>query len=362
MINKLKITAISAVCLLIPHWVSAVELFGDFRYRYEIIDDESKTYERHRNRLRARIGLKSQIHKQMDVRLVLASGNEDPLSADFTLDGEFLDSDARFDEACFIWKPTGNFTLIGGKMKTPFYKTVGSKLLWAGDLRPEGLILQYENNWFFSKAGIFFLEEREKDDDSSIFAGQIGYKGKMANNIKMTVGVGYFDYSNVQNWKLSSFDWLDKKGSSYGNTLDSNGKFINDYNELEIFADVTYLGIGIPITLYVDYVMNTAVEDTVADDNDTGYLIGLKIGKAKAPDSWEFGYDYRRLESDAVFGLFADSDFIGSGTNGKGHGFDITYQVAKNWQFRIAGLMNEKYLDRESKDYNRIKFNVYFKF
>jgi hypothetical protein len=39
----------------ILQWAGKVGLYGDFRYRYEYIDDESKTTERNRNRIRARI-------------------------------------------------------------------------------------------------------------------------------------------------------------------------------------------------------------------------------------------------------------------------------------------------------------------
>jgi len=37
-----------------------------------------------------------------------------------------------------------------------------------------------------------------------------------------------------------------------------------------------------------------------------------------------------------VLGVWADSDFIGGGTGGKGHRFGFTYQLAKNVQ---AGLI-----------------------
>jgi hypothetical protein len=57
--------------------------------------------------------------------------------------------------------------------------------------------------------------------------------------------------------------------------------------------------------LFADYVINIAAEDEVSD-NDTAYLIGLKIGKTKKPGSWDFHYNYRQIESDALFGTFSD--------------------------------------------------------
>ena len=58
-----------------------------------------------------------------------------------------------------------------------------------------------------------------------------------------------------------------------------------------------------------------------ADDLDTGYLAGFKLGKAKSKGSWQFQYQYEDLEADATLGAITDSDFMGGGTDGEGHKF-----------------------------------------
>jgi hypothetical protein len=96
-------------------------------------------------------------------------------------------------------------------------------------------------------------------------------------------------------------------------------------------------------------------------DNDTGYLAGFKVGKAKDPGSWDFRYHYREVEADALFGAFSDSDFIGGGTDGKGHELNFGYQIAKGWKFGVSYFMNDKGLEEE-KDFERVQVDLKFKF
>ena len=63
---------------------------------------------------------------------------------------------------------------------------------------------------------------------------------------------------------------------------------------------------------------------------------------------------------DAVFGLVTDSDFIGGGTNGKGHKFTFGYQIARNFQAGFTYLMNDKH-DADA-DFDRVQVDLKLKF
>ena len=52
-------------------------------------------------------------------------------------------------------------------------------------------------------------------------------------------------------------------------------------------------------------------------------MAGATLGKAKDKGSWQFDYNYRDLEADAVVGAFSDSDFAGGGTGAEGHKLQI---------------------------------------
>ena len=114
------------------------------------------------------------------------------------------------------------------------------------------------------------------------------------------------------------------------------------------------------MAVFGDYVQNT-----VADDEDTGWLVGFAINKAKDPGSWQFEYDYRDIEQDAVVGQFNSSDFIGGGTGGEGHRFAFGYMLAKNVATNVTYYMNE--FDRpgttaDGENYDRVQVDLALKF
>jgi len=56
-------------------WASKLNWYGDFRYRYEYIDDDAAE-DRHRNRIRARLGLDTKVSDEWNLgfRLATAEG------------------------------------------------------------------------------------------------------------------------------------------------------------------------------------------------------------------------------------------------------------------------------------------------
>jgi hypothetical protein len=67
-------------------------------------------------------------------------------------------------------------------------------------------------------------------------------------------------------------------------------------------------------------------------------MLGMTLGKAKAAGSFQFDYNYRSVEADAVIDAFTDSDSFGGGSNGKGRKLQAKYQMAKNWQAQAFGI------------------------
>ena len=115
-----------------------------------------------------------------------------------------------------------------------------------------------------------------------------------------------------------------------------------------------------PSAVFGNYVRNTAAPS----GSNTGYLLGARINKAKKPGSWQFSYNYRDLQSDAVFAGLTDSDFILGGTGGKGHKFGYKYQLAKNVQAALTYFIAER--DNRSgtgrQDVKLLQADLIFKF
>ena len=113
-----------------------------------------------------------------------------------------------------------------------------------------------------------------------------------------------------------------------------------------------------PVKFFADFVKN---QD--ADTNDTGWAAGAKVGNAKDAGQWAVGYVYQDLEADAAFGLTADSDFGGGGTDSKGHKLSAAYGLNKLTALKVAYFINEVDVASGSKsDYDRLQLDIQFKF
>ena len=100
-----------------------------------------------------------------------------------------------------------------------------------------------------------------------------------------------------------------------------------------------------------------------ADDFDTGYAIGGMMSFQNDNHPWRVGYTYQDLEADATFGLFSDSDFIGGGTDGKGHIIRGNYSLTKAIALGGTLFVNERGGNAgESEDYNRLMLDIAFKY
>jgi hypothetical protein len=324
---------------------------GDMRYRHEVVDDDAFT-ERQRQRIRARFGVAADVTDGLRVGLTLATGGDDPVSANQTLEGGFERKSFGVDRAFFAWQATDALSITGGKMANPFFRAGNHHLIYDADLNPEGLALRYDRtNWFASFAG-FWVEERSAADDSILLGGQLGYRAALGGGRRLTAGLSYYDYPQTQG-EVPFWD-----GAAAGNRLDSAGRYRSDFNEAELFAQLDLEAGGRPLQLFADYVLNVE-----ADDQDAGYAIGVGYGEVTKPGTWRVGYAYQRLEADAVVGTFTDSDWAGGGTDGRGHVVDFAYGFRPRWTLGFKYFVNERGIAAgEERDYDRLQADVSFNY
>jgi len=130
-------------------------------------------------------------------------------------------------------------------------------------------------------------------------------------------------------------------------------------NLFELFAELAGKVGALPVSIFGSWVRNTGTESGFNDD--TGWLVGGRVNKAKAPGSWQFAYDYRELGADAVVGQFSNSDFIGGGTDGKGHRLAFVYQLFENVQAAATYLTNTVERSSTDVDYDRLQLDLMLK-
>lgn len=343
-------------------WAERIRWKGDFRYRYENIDQEDKDG-RNRSRIRARTHLQADLSPTLEVGIGLATGGDDPVSSNQTIGGGGSSKDIKIDLAYFDWSGLANTNITGGKFKNYLIRPGGKGLRWDSDWRPEGLGLIWDNDMFFVQGLGTWLEGDSKNGTEFAWAVQGGMKLNTGDHGKLSFGVGYTVFDIAGRTPL-----FGNPDDFYGNTFrpvpNPGGEpdpilvFAHDYHNIEAFAEWKFNLGHHPFSVFGNYTVNREV-----DENDTGYLFGAKFGSAKARGTWDLTYFYEKLEADSTVGLIADSDFGGGGTDAKGHVLSGTYAFHKAWNFKATYFMNKVNLSsNDAKDYDRLMLDLNYKF
>ncbi len=257
----------------------------------------------------------------------------------------------RLDLAFFYYQFNDVFTHTGGKMKNSFHRAGKNPIFWDSDLNPEGFALKFKNDLIHTALVGFDVEERKTADDTLMFGGQVMHDIAFSDRT-LIAGVGYYDYSNLKR-NIPLFD-----GKGRGNTVDSNRRLTNDYNIAELFLEYKAKLATQPFSMYGNYYQNTA-----ANDADSAYTIGFKLGKVKNKGSWDVGLAYLDVEADAVIGLFNDSDFAGGNTDSTGFLLKAGYGLNKNMALGLTYIDSEIGQSQTTQtDYDRLQLDFKIKF
>ncbi len=342
-----------------PSWTDSITVKGDVRFRLEHIDDATRDETRERGRVRARVGVYGEVNDEVDAAIALASGSDDPVSSNQTLDEGFSTKDIRLDMAYIDLHPEampGNVVL--GKMK-PQWEMV-SDLVFDSDLRPEGahlvLDLGQDAVSFNLNGGAYWIDERSSADEAMLYIGQ-AVVGLDNDDVTVLFGGSIYSYSNIEGEEaIFDGDFFGNSSVTIGEDDDAVEVYATGYELAEGFVEVGF-DAGLPAKVFANYIVNTD-----ADEEDTGYLIGFKVGKAKNPGQVEFGYDYRDVEKDAVFATFSDSDSFGGGSDGRGHRIKGKVAISKNLSAGVTYFMNERSISSDATDYDRLQLDLVAKF
>lgn len=310
-------------------WVSNFTWKGDFRYRNEDIQQDY-VRDRNRDRIRVRAGFVAKVNDTIKTEVGLSTSElADPRSPNQTLTGENARKSVYIDVAYAEWQPVADWKFTFGKMRYPWGRP-GQSVFFDGDINPEGLAVNFGHGDFYASAFYNLLEERALAGESTMAGGQVGWRPAIGKG-RLNIGASLFALNSVQ--RRNTFFTL--PAGSNGNTTTSVAAncltaapcLVNDYDDLEGFVEWTMPVAGRPLVLYVDYANNIAADTGL----DTAYSIGALYGKASDPRTWEIGYFYQKVEKDALFGQFIDSDWGAGNTDAQGSVIKFGYAFAKNF-------------------------------
>lgn len=372
----------------VPEWISRIQWEGDIRLRYQgdlfaggnaagntfidapyglgEIDDPINTEEdRHRLRVRARLGMQAKITDSVSAGLRFTTGNtSDPVSTNQTLGNSGNKYSLVVDRAFLTAKPWDWLNLSGGRMPNPFFST---DLVWDDDVNLDGLAASFKP-WLhesmqikpFFTVGAFPIQEVETSPtnlakDKWLYAAQAGLDWRAGAYSRWRFGLAYYDYRDIAAQADTAIDGLYEYGDSVlrsrqkGNTVfevaevDDPGVYglASDYKlaSLTAMGDFTYFD-PLHVIVTADVVKNIGYEDDAVqnlvasgyEEQTLGWQAKVTVGKPaiSLPGDWQAFVGYRYLERDAVLDAFTDSDFNLGGTNSKGYFIGGSYGLDRN--------------------------------
>lgn len=291
---------------------------------------------------------------------------------------------------------TKGYTVLAGRFDNPFFST---PIIWADEIGFDGVAFkgryQVADGFVpFLTAGAFPVFNTDfnfatnqpakfHSEDKYLYAIQGGSDWKISEDFSTRVAVAYYGYQNIEGQLSTPFVPL--TSSDQGNTDDTRPSFAQNGNTYMALRDITptaqnnfgtinqwqYFGLATPfrelsVTARLDYhrydpfhialtgefVTNTAFDrNSIAakavnnfgstgqyDGGPNAWIVDLRVGSAalEKRGDWNFGINYRYVESDSVVDGFADADFGSplTGTNLKGYTVYGSYALAKHvWLF-----------------------------
>jgi hypothetical protein len=382
----------------LPEWVNRFRWYGDIRFREEgwFMDDENQantypnflainlsggitgpntflnfTENRHRQRLRLRLGFDARATEEIGVHARFGTGvQEEPLSLNQTQGRGFAKYSFTVDRAFLRWAKRhaddGPEWLVvqAGRIPNPF---LHSDMVWDPDLAFEGVSAGLSHSFGFGSElfgggeqntrvyltlGASPYEETELafDDDSSndkwLLTGQLGLHHAFGNHTEVEVAAALYDYVNIVGkfnpdgaFGSVRYDWTAPRFQQKGNTMypikfDAAGNptlfgLASDYTLMNVNGRAVFHHFApVDVTLFADYVRNIAYDRSdifertgaLVSPRNEGYHVFLNVGHPLIDSygEWQIFGSYKYLQRDAVLDALTESNFHRGGTDAKG--------------------------------------------
>ncbi len=295
-----------------------VNLSGNFGYRFDSVEagtaPKSDT-----DRMKAELLLNATVNDKVKVVAGVRTGSFN--SAYDDMGGNAGLKDVGLHLAYVEYAALDQVKVRLGKMHQPWASS--SSLFFDRDVKPEGLAVAFTHgSGLFANVSSLKIVEGGANSDSRVQSLQVGLK-KDLGALSLTGAAALHNHRNV--------------GA--------------DVNLQQAFGEVGTKVAGLPVAAFVDFMRNDKAN---ADNQALAY--GVKIAKGK----WDVSAFHQKVEANAQYGLWHDSDFSGAIGNHKGYGLTAGYKVAKGWK------VNAKYFDVErgasKEDYKRLLIDLNYMF
>jgi hypothetical protein len=370
----------------LPAWVSNIKLSGDFRGRYDGVWQNSDNYaptsvsdptnananhDRNRFRYRLRLGLTAALSDHFEVGMRLASGDigtvaagtpnagagsvnaaspngATPFSANSTLNNDGSRKFIFIDLAYAKWTPAkwGQFEI--GKMNNAFWFT---DMVFDPDYNPEGAQEKLgfdinDSQRIGLTSGQYVIQENfastgsGNNNDVYLFVNQIDWTAKWTPQLSTRLAGAMYNFKNQQDISGGLETFINQNGTPANSTEGFNPLIARGEVTFTLNSFPGFIG-GFPITLGGEYVNNPAAGSHINE----AYNLGVTFGSSKNKGNWQLSYNYKNIETAAVWHGLNDDDFgfnARGGTDVRGHQIIAAYHPYDPFTVNIKYLRTEQ--------------------
>jgi len=294
---------------------------GDVRVRYEnFFQDVNGFHPRHRERIRARLGVEGKLSEDFTGGVYLATGAlTDPTSTNETLTNAFERKTVGWDRGWITFQPHNAkwLQLTGGKFAYTWIRTPNT---FDNDLNPEGFSEKFSfdvknkvvRNVTLTGMQLFF-NESSSGADSFAVGGQFSTKLQLGKRITTTPSLSVLNWRNA-NTLVNNSPIAGASGGTFAPNGMTNATIgvapARTFASKFLYADAildTSINTGLdrfPVRLLLEYEENL----NAASDHSHLYLGDLSVGRLKEKNDVQVGYGLWRQEQDSVIATFVESD------------------------------------------------------
>jgi hypothetical protein len=320
--RKALITLVMLGSLSTMAFAQNVKLNGNFGYRFDSVEAGTAP-KSEADRMKAEVVLNAKVNDKVKIVAGARTGTFNSAYDDFGGNADLKNVGLHL--AYVEYAALDQVKVRFGKMHQPWASS--PSLFFDRDIKPEGVAVAFTHgSGLFANASSLSIVEGGAAKDAGVQSLQVGLK-KDVGALALTGAVALHNHRNVVGADANLQQAFGEVGTK--------------------FAVIA----GMPVAAFVDFMRNDKAN---ADNQALAY--GVKVAKGK----WDVSAFHQKVEANAQYGLWHDSDFAGAQGNHKGYGLTAGYKVAKGWK------VNAKYFDVErganKEDFKRLQLDLNYMF
>lgn len=337
---------------------------GDLRVRAQNESNlPSPGAERFSQKLRLRVGVKADVSADLRAEIRLATAQSHNSTNQTLGDNKEPGMRRRFiglDLAYAAWTIEESIQFYGGRIMQVHNRPGGSQILLDSDIALEGGAVVTESEisdslYLRSNWGSAWLRENydtyysQEATDNMLNWGQVELEYKFQKT-SIAFGTGFFNFVSLQGKRFSD---ISTGATARGNSQSTGGIYSDNYIPRQYYVNTKMELADWKVGVFGEYIDNS---ETRSPNRAT--WIGFSVAK----NQWLAQLAYADIQSDAVPGIFTDSDFAGGSTDSNGYVCTLQWKLMAKVSLSATQFWNYKQTTDGSTRYDRTHLDIVAQF